>query len=65
MVLAQVDWGSVPDWFAGVGSIAALGFALFAVLAAYKTNRQQAQQVQLLLAEARESQARNTASWHK
>jgi hypothetical protein len=50
VVLAKLDWGSVPDWLAGVGSILALLFAAAAVLAALRANRHQLDETRRQLA---------------
>ncbi|WP_433802947.1 hypothetical protein [Actinomycetospora sp. CA-084318] len=49
----SIDWGSVPDWLAGVGAVSALGFAGVAALAAVRSNRAQQLQVESLRAEQR------------
>ena len=63
MVLAQVDWGSVPDWFAGTGTLLALIFAFFAVRAAHRTNIQQGLELQAMQDDRRRSQANKVAAW--
>ena len=71
------DWGSVPDWLAGVGAVLALMFAALAVRAVRHTNRQQAiqleQQAEQLRQQARQlagmeesrrrEQAEKVAAW--
>ena len=66
----SIDWGSVPDWFAGVGALVALFFARSAVLSARDTNRSQSEQIARLEAEQkvrdferRAEQASNVAAW--
>lgn len=41
----MLDWGSIPDWLAGVGAVTALWFARKAAISAGKTNEQQAKQL--------------------
>lgn len=43
--VAGVDWGTVPDWLAGVGALAAVVFAAMAARAALRTNDQQTYQL--------------------
>lgn len=43
--MSGLDWGSVPDWFSGVGTVLALGAATVAARAALATNRQQGRQL--------------------
>lgn len=43
-----VDWGSVPDWLAGTGTILAVAFAATAAKAAWKANQIQARQLERL-----------------
>ncbi|WP_433507999.1 hypothetical protein ACQP04_16990 [Pseudonocardia halophobica] len=63
MQLAQVDWGSVPDWLAGIGSILALTFAYFAVRAAFRANRFQAEQIRDAALDKHREQASQVAIW--
>jgi len=65
-----INWGSVPDWFAGVGALVALTFAGVAARSALRTNEQQSRQLaQLERAEVeraedrRRAQAAKVASW--
>ena len=66
----SLDWGSVPDWLAGVGTIGALIFAYRAVRAANRQNQHQAAQLARLEndqrdrdEEQRRAQASNVALW--
>lgn len=68
--LGRVDWGSVPDWIAGVGAASALVFAALAVRAANQQNQHQAEQLERLEnenrerdAERRREQASKVAIW--
>jgi hypothetical protein len=58
-----MDWGSVPDWLAGTGSVAALLFAFYAVREARRTNAQQSEQLGHVLAERRRAQAAKISGW--
>jgi hypothetical protein len=58
-----VDWGSFPDWLAGIGAIVALLFAFFAVRAAHQTNVQQGKQLQALEHQQTQEQASKVAVW--
>jgi hypothetical protein len=51
-----LDWGSVPEWLAGLGSTAALGFAAYAAVA---TTRQ----LQMVEDDRRKIQASKVAAW--
>ncbi|MDL5156672.1 hypothetical protein [Actinomycetospora termitidis] len=66
----SIDWGSVPDWFAGAGAVIALVFARSAVVSAKQTNEAQAKQIEQLEEdrtdrdkERRAEQATNIAVW--
>lgn len=66
----MIDWGSVPDWFAGVGALVALVFAARAVRTAKETNRAQNEQIKQLQSEQatreyerRADQASRFATW--
>lgn len=66
----SLDWGSVPDWLAGVGTIGALLFAYRAVRAANRQNQHQAAQLARLENDQRErdeeqrrGQASKVALW--
>jgi hypothetical protein len=59
----SMDWGSVPDWLAGVGAVTALVFAYFAVRASHQTNIQQGKQLLALEDDRRRSQAAQVAAW--
>jgi hypothetical protein len=50
--MQSIDWGSVPDWLAGVGAVVALIFAGIAARAALRANSQQ--NIQILAIEAQE-----------
>ena len=63
MSLAQINWGSVPDWLSGLGTILALVFAGLAVRAAHRTNVQQSKQLEMLEEDRRRSQASRVAAW--
>ena len=41
----NVDWGSVPDWLAGIGALSALFFAAVAARAAWDGSKLQARQI--------------------
>ncbi|GAA5169554.1 hypothetical protein GCM10023321_65370 [Pseudonocardia eucalypti] len=58
-----VDWGSVPDWLAGLGAISALLFARSAVKAAQATNRQQTAQIRALEESEERRRAEATARY--
>lgn len=65
-----IDWGSFPDWLAGLAAVFALGFAGAAAQAAWKASKIQARQIEKLeqaelrRAEAeRRSQAERVAIW--
>ncbi|MDD7919688.1 hypothetical protein [Actinomycetospora callitridis] len=61
----SVDWGSVPDWLAGVGAVAALAFAAVAATAARATNKIQSMQIAELQEQNRrrdETERRSLAS---
>jgi hypothetical protein len=62
-MLASVDWGSVPDWLAGIGAILALIFAFFAVLAAHRTTVQQGLQLKVIQEDRARLQAGKVACW--
>ncbi|WP_143027784.1 hypothetical protein [Lentzea albidocapillata] len=68
--MANINWGSVPDWFAGSGAVLALFFARRAVKAAHATNEQQNKQLRQLEAaeqrrddDERRRQASQLAVW--
>ena len=63
MVLAQIDWGSVPDWLGGAGSVMALIFAFYAVRAAHRANVQQGLQLKALEEDRTQAQASKVAVW--
>ncbi len=63
MNLAQVDWGSVPDWFAGIGAVLALLFAAIAVRVARNTFIQQSKELEEARLERRQRQASRIAGW--
>ena len=69
MALAAVDWGSVPDWFAGAGALLALLLAFVAVRAAHRTNMRQSNQLDRQSASssrpaASSLRARRSSSWN-
>ncbi|MFJ4105701.1 hypothetical protein [Amycolatopsis japonica] len=66
----SLDWGSVPSWLTGAGSVAALFFAAGAARAAVRSTKTQAKQLEKFEreAEAREQdlkreQANQVAAW--
>lgn len=68
----NIDWGSAPDWIAGIGATSALVFAALAVRAANQQNRHQADQLARLEEDQRErdrdrhrAQAEKVAAWHE
>lgn len=68
--MTGLNWGSVPDWFAGSGAVLALFFARRAVMAANSTNQQQSRQLAGLeeaeerrRSEDRKSHASTVAVW--
>lgn len=70
MHLNALDYGTVPDWFSGLGATLALLFAFFAVRAAQRTNQQQTIQLARLEDDQRRRdeterarQAVQVASW--
>jgi hypothetical protein len=52
--MQNVDWGSVPDWLAGVGAVIALIFAGLAARAAMRANAQQNVQILAIESQQRE-----------
>lgn len=48
----SIDWGSVPDWVAGIGAVTALIFARAAVISARRTSDLQADQIEDLKGES-------------
>lgn len=52
--MSGINWGAVPDWFAGLGAVIAVVFAGIAAFAAKKSNDQQSIQLERLEAAERE-----------
>ena len=59
----HIDLGSVPDWLAGGGAIAALAWARKAAKAASRTDERQGEQLALIQREKQRSQAEHVAVW--
>lgn len=59
----MVDWGSVPDWFAGVGGVGALVAAGFAAYAAWGSYGAQQDQLKQLLDDRKREHAARVAVW--
>lgn len=55
-----INWGSVPDWCAGLGALTAIFFARRAAIAAFATNDQQSRQLAQL-----EQAAQDTRDEHR
>ncbi len=55
--IIDLNYGSVPDWLAGIGTVVASCIALFALLASRRTNRNQQKQIDALEDEKNERQA--------
>ncbi|GEL20740.1 hypothetical protein PA7_45770 [Pseudonocardia asaccharolytica DSM 44247 = NBRC 16224] len=68
--VVSIDWGSVPDWLAGIGAVLALIFAAAAAKAAWAANKVQARQLARLdqvdldnRASEERAQASKIAAW--
>jgi hypothetical protein len=61
--LTAIDWGSVPDWLSGTGTLLALVFAFLAVRAAHSTNVQQGIELEAMQNDRRRAQAQTIAIW--
>lgn len=62
-VTEVVDYGSVPDWLAGIGAVTALLWARKAARAAAETNQAQQAQLDAIRRTEREKQASAVAAW--
>ncbi|MHA6619671.1 hypothetical protein [Pseudonocardia sp. DLS-67] len=59
----SIDWGSAPDWFAGVGAVLALLWARKAAKAAHETSKSQSVQLKQIEEDKRRAQAECIAAW--
>lgn len=59
----KIDYGSLPDWLAGLGAVGALVAAISAVKYAKWTYENQAAELRTLLDERKREQASKVAAW--